>query len=170
MTEAFEIDRPAGASCEIVATCAVRPLVSGRRQGQADLMTTTPQNITQVFSTFDDLWSPRSLATINDTEVRPTKVQGDYVWHRHPDSDEMFIVIEGHLAISLRDGGTGEERTVELHVLDTFVVPMGIEHRPSSPGGASILVLDRTGTLTTGDFAGDIPDHITSTSAGVQLN
>lgn len=132
-------------------------------------MTTSPQNITHALSTFDDLWSPRMLATINDTEVRLAKVQGDYVWHRHPDSDEMFIVVDGHLAISLRDSETGDERTVELHALDTFVVPMGVEHRPSSPGGASILFLDRTGTLTTGDYSGDVPDHITSTSAGAAL-
>lgn len=133
-------------------------------------MTTSPRNITNAFTTFDDLWSPRTLATINDTEVRLTKVAGEYVWHRHTNSDEMFIVIDGHLSIDLRDGDDNHERRVELAAHDTFVVPRGVEHRPSSPAGASILVLDRTGTLTTGDHVGEVPDHIVSTSAGLPLD
>ena len=137
-------------------------------------MPTSPRNIHDSLATFDDLWSPRTLATINDTEVRLVKVRGDYVWHRHPDSDEMFVVVEGHLRIALREGeGEGEEdgaeRSVDLHAHDVFVVPRGVEHRPSSTDGASALVLDRTGTLTTGDFAGQVPDHITSTTAGLAL-
>lgn len=132
-------------------------------------MTSSPRNISDAFTTFDDLWSPHTLATINDTEVRLTKVAGEYVWHRHINSDEMFIVIDGHLSIDLRDVDDNRERRVELAPHDTFVVARGVEHRPSSVDGASILVLDRTGTLTTGDYAGEVPDHIVSTSAGLPL-
>lgn len=129
-------------------------------------MATTTRNISDSLATFDELWSPRTLATVNDTEVRIAKVQGDYVWHRHPDSDEFFVVLDGHLSIGLRDDTDGSERSIGLGPNDTFLVPRGVEHRPSSPGGASIMFLDRTGTLTTGDFDGEVPEHITSTSQG----
>ncbi|MFC5677320.1 cupin domain-containing protein [Aeromicrobium endophyticum] len=130
-------------------------------------MTSQPRNITAALASFDERWQPRSLAVVNDTEIRLAKAEGDYVWHRHPDSDEFFVVLEGHLRIDLRD--EDGQRRVELSALDSYLVPRGVEHRPSSSHGASIITVDRTGTATTGDFAGTVPDHITSLTSGLPL-
>jgi mannose-6-phosphate isomerase-like protein (cupin superfamily) len=85
------------------------------------------------------------------------------VWHVHEDTDEFFLVLDGRFDVSLRDPDGGE-RTVELRAGDTFVVPRGTEHRPSSPGG-SILMFEPTGTSSTGDHhEGELPDHVDSTA------
>ncbi|MFI0354288.1 cupin domain-containing protein [Actinomadura sp. 9N407] len=84
----------------------------------------------------------------------------------HADTDEFFLVLDGELAIALRDGGddSGAERSVTLPKGTVFVVPRGIEHKPSSPGGASILMFEPTGTLTVGDHHEAVPSHIDSTT------
>ncbi|MEM9713892.1 MAG: cupin domain-containing protein, partial [Actinomycetota bacterium] len=88
---------------------------------------------------------------------------GDHVWHVHDDTDEFFLVLDGRFDITLRDADGGE-RTVELQEGDTFVVPRGTEHRPSSPGG-SILMFEPSGTSTTGDrHEAELPDHVDSTT------
>jgi mannose-6-phosphate isomerase-like protein (cupin superfamily) len=84
------------------------------------------------------------------------------VWHVHDDTDEFFLVLDGQFDVALRDAD-GAERTVSLHAGDTFVVPRGTEHRPSSPGG-SILMFEPSGTSSTGDHEGDLPDNIDSTT------
>lgn len=99
---------------------------------------------------------------MNDYEVRIAHTLGEHVWHRHDDTDEFFLVLDGRFDVAIRDG-EGSERVVELHQGDTFVVPRGTEHRPSSPGG-SILMFEPAGTSTTGDHVGAVPDHIDSTT------
>ena len=89
------------------------------------------------------------------------KVQGQHLWHSHVDTDEFFLVLSGEFAITLRDDKG--ERDVTLKPGESFVVPRGTEHRPYSEEGASILMFERAGTSSVGDFAGDVPKHIDST-------
>lgn len=122
-----------------------------------------PVNLTAALESFDEIYSPRIVATMNDYEVRVAKTLGEHVWHVHDDTDEFFLVLDGEFDIALRDE-RGVETEVVLRQGDTFVVPKGTEHRPSSPGGA-ILMFEPSGTSTTGDrHDGEIPDHVDSTT------
>jgi mannose-6-phosphate isomerase-like protein (cupin superfamily) len=121
-----------------------------------------PVNLPAALASFTETYSPRIVTKVNDYDVRIAHTLGDYVWHVHDDTDEFFLVLDGQFDVALRDAD-GAERTVSLRTGDTFVVPKGTEHKPSSPGG-SILMFEPTGTPTTGDYEGDVPDHIDSTS------
>jgi mannose-6-phosphate isomerase-like protein (cupin superfamily) len=126
-------------------------------------MTAKPVNLTEALASFTEVYSPRIVARMNDYDVRVAHTKGEHVWHTHADTDEFFLVLDGRFDIALRDAD-GHEHTVVLHQGDTFVVPRGTEHKPSSPGGA-ILMFEPTGTLTTGDHHdGDIPGHVDSTT------
>lgn len=109
-------------------------------------VTNQPLDLPTALAAFDDLWSPRIATTINDYDVRIAKVAGDFVWHRHDDTDEFFLVLDGELTIALRE--PGGERVVTLPTASVFVVPRGTEHKPSSVDGASILMFEPTGTPT----------------------
>lgn len=117
-------------------------------------------NLDEALGSFDERWSPRIVQRVNDYDVRIAKVEGQHVWHAHEDTDEFFMVLDGVFEIALR--GPGGESSVRLERGDTYVVPRGVEHRPSSPG-ASILMFEPSGTLTTGDRHDEIPDHVDST-------
>lgn len=122
-----------------------------------------PVNLQAALASFSEIYSPRIVATMNDYDVRIAHVEGDHVWHAHDDTDEFFLVLDGRFDIAMRDEA-GEEWSVSLGQGDTFVVPRGTEHKPSSPGG-SILMFEPSGTSTTGDrHDGDIPDHVDSTT------
>ena len=126
-------------------------------------MSATPVNLTEALASFDEIYSPSSVASVNDYDGRIAKTKGDHVWHVHEDTDEFFLVLDGRFDIALRDS-EGNETEVVLEAGDTFVVPKGTEHKPSSPG-ASILMFEPSGTSTTGDrHEGEIPDHVDSTS------
>lgn len=125
-------------------------------------MITPPTNLDTVLASFEELWSPRLLARLNDHDIKVAKVQGSFVWHAHPDSDELFLVLAGELDIRLRDATS--ESVVHLPAHAVYVVPRGVEHCPVSEQGATVLLIELTGTLSTGDFAGDVPDHICSTT------
>jgi mannose-6-phosphate isomerase-like protein (cupin superfamily) len=126
-------------------------------------MTPEPVNLTAALASFDEIYSPRIVARINDYDVRIAHAAGDHVWHVHDDTDEFFLVLDGRVDITMRDT-TGAETRVELGAGDVFVVPKGTEHKPSSPGGA-VLMFEPSGTSTTGDHhEGDIPDHVDSTT------
>jgi mannose-6-phosphate isomerase-like protein (cupin superfamily) len=131
------------------------------------LMQLTPTNLSEALASFDEIYSPRIVARINDYDVRIAHTRGEHIWHVHSDTDEFFLALDGQFDIALRDTD-GTERTVSLRRGDVFVVPKGVEHKPSSPGGA-ILMFEPTGTATTGDrHEGAIPDHVDST-AGHEL-
>ncbi|MEN3268853.1 MAG: hypothetical protein V7646_5747 [Pseudonocardia sp.] len=124
---------------------------------------TNPVNVTTALASFDDVYSPRIVARMNDYDVRIAHTKGEHVWHVHEATDEFFLVLDGRFDVAVRDAD-GRERTVVLHQGDTFVVPKGTEHKPSSPGGA-ILMFEPAGTSTTGDrHQGKIPDHVDSTT------
>jgi mannose-6-phosphate isomerase-like protein (cupin superfamily) len=126
-------------------------------------MNTRPVNLTEALASFDDIYSPRIVARMNDYDVRIVKARGEHVWHVHDDTDEFFLVLEGGFDIAMRDA-EGNQTQVRLRQNDTFVVPRGVEHRPSSAGG-SILMFEPSGTSTTGDrHEGAIPDHVDSTT------
>jgi mannose-6-phosphate isomerase-like protein (cupin superfamily) len=126
-------------------------------------MTPQPVNLARALSTFADIYSPRIVGRVNDYDVRIAHVKGEHVWHVHEQTDEFFLVLEGDFVIDIRDHDD-EPRQVVLKQGDVFIVPRGIEHKPSSPGGA-ILMFEPTGTSTTGDrYEGDIPAHVDSTT------
>jgi mannose-6-phosphate isomerase-like protein (cupin superfamily) len=122
-----------------------------------------PVNLHDALATFDEVYSPRIVARMNDYDVRIAHALGEHVWHVHEDTDEFFLVIDGQFDVAVRDAD-GAETTVVLRTGDTFVVPKGVEHKPSSPGG-SILMFEPSGTLSTGDrHDGELPDNVDSTT------
>ncbi|WP_060886085.1 cupin domain-containing protein [Streptomyces caniscabiei] len=123
---------------------------------------TEPISLATALSSFDALWSPRIVTTVNDYDVRVAKVEGDHVWHVHENTDEFFLVLEGELHIGLRE--PEGERTVVLPRGSVFTVPRGVEHKPYAPSRAAILVIEPSGTSTVGDRHDDIPDHVDVTT------
>ncbi|GHH56627.1 mannose-6-phosphate isomerase-like protein (cupin superfamily) [Streptomyces umbrinus] len=124
-----------------------------------------PVSLAAALASFDDLWSPRIVTAVNDYDVRLAKVEGEHVWHTHDHTDEFFLVVEGELRIALRE--SGGERTVVLPKGSLFTVPRGTEHKPSSPSGAAIIVIEPTGTLSVGDRHEEVPDHVDATTGRV---
>ena len=130
-------------------------------------MDATPVSLTAALRSFDETYSPRIVTRVNDYDVKIAHASGDHVWHVHADTDEFFLVLDGQFDIAMRDRD-GSEHSVSLQAGDVFVVPKGIEHKPSSPG-SSILMFEPAQTLSTGDWhEGDIPGHVHSTT-GTQL-
>lgn len=118
-----------------------------------------PVNIQAALASFDEVYSPRIVTRMNDYDVRIAHVKGEHVWHVHEHTDEFFLVLDGRFDIEMRD-----RETVALGPGDVFVVPAGVEHKPSSPGG-SILMFEPSGTATTGDrHEGEIPAHVHTTT------
>ncbi|MGC5022269.1 cupin domain-containing protein [Micromonospora sp. DT47] len=125
-------------------------------------MSDEPIDLATALAAFDQLWSPRIVTRVNDYDVRIAKVAGEHVWHAHDHTDEFFLVLDGELRIALRDGDG--ERTVVLPRGAVYVVPRGVEHRPSSVEGASILMFEPSGTVTVGDRHDAVPDHVDATT------
>lgn len=109
-----------------------------------------PINIEEKFSKFSEHWSPKIIARMNDMHFKLVKFQGDFVWHRHSETDEVFIVIDGAMTIEFRDG------RVELKAGEMFVVPRGAEHRPSSEEECKVMTVEPAGTMNTGDAGSDL--------------
>jgi len=101
-------------------------------------------------SLFSEHWSPKVVATMNDYEVKIAKVKGEFVWHSHADTDELFLVVDGTLTIQLPDGD------VTLSPGQLFVVPRGVEHCPVAAEEASILLIEPAGVVNTGQAGGDL--------------
>ena len=122
-----------------------------------------PVNLSEALASFSEVYSPRIVGRVNDYDVRIAHTEGEHVWHVHEHTDEFFLVLEGRFDVAIREAD-GAERTVVLNQGDVFVVPKGVEHKPSSPGGA-ILMFEPTGTSSTGDrHEGEIPDNVDSTT------
>lgn len=102
------------------------------------------------FRKFSDHWSPRVIAEMNDYQFKLAKIQGEFVWHSHADTDEVFIVLDGDMAIELRDG------RVELSAGEMFVVPKGVEHKPVAEGECRILLVEPRGVVNTGEAGGGL--------------
>lgn len=121
-----------------------------------------PISLDKALASFDAVWSPRIVTHVNDYDVRVAKVEGDYIWHVHDDTDEFFLVLDGELRIGLREASG--ERTVVLGRGEVFTVPRGTFHKPFSAAGASILLFEPTGTLTVGDRHDEVPAHVDATT------
>jgi len=102
-------------------------------------------NLAEKLALFSDLWSPRVIETVDDYEVKLVKLQGDFVWHCHAAADELFLVLDGRLRMDFRD------RQTELGEGEMIVVPAGVEHKPFAAAECRILLLERRGTVNTGD-------------------
>ncbi len=106
-------------------------------------------DLSDKLSQFDDRWSPKVVARLNDYEVKVVKLEGEFVWHTHEDTDELFLVLAGELIIQLRDGD------VRLSAGQLFVVPQGVEHCPiASEGEVHAVLIEPTGVVNTGDAGG----------------
>jgi mannose-6-phosphate isomerase-like protein (cupin superfamily) len=102
-------------------------------------------NLDDKLAQFSDYWAPRTVAQLNNYDVMLVKVNGEFVWHKHDDTDDFFLVLKGCLEIQLRD------RTITLGPNDLFVVPRGVEHRPFAAEETHLLLIEPTGTSNTGD-------------------
>ncbi len=94
---------------------------------------------------FSDHWSPKVIAELNDYQFKLVKIQGEFVWHNHPDTDEVFIVIEGSMNIEF------ENETVQLNEGEMLVVPKGIEHKPYAESECKVMLVEPRGVVNTGD-------------------
>ena len=105
-------------------------------------------NLAEKVDSFSDQWAPRIVARYNDNEVRLVRVEGEFIWHQHDDTDELFLILDGVLDIELRD------RNVRLKPGELFVVPRGTEHRPCARNGeVKLLLIDPKDLPNTGDPA-----------------
>ena len=107
-------------------------------------------NLDLMLARFAECWSPKTIAQVNDYDVRIVKAQGEFTWHRHPDTDEFFLVIGGHLTIQMRD------RDVVLGPRELFVVPRGVEHRPRADTETTMLLFEPGSVVNTGDAGGEL--------------
>lgn len=107
-------------------------------------------NFNEKFARFSEHWSPRIIAQMNDYHFKLVKLQGEFVWHSHAETDEVFIVLEGELTIAFRDGA------VTLHPGEMVVVPHGVEHKPHAEQECKVLLVEPAGTVNTGDAGGEM--------------
>lgn len=109
---------------------------------------TAAVNLAAEAGSLEALWSPRIAARVNDYDVKVARIEGEFIWHSHPETDEAFLVLEGELRIELRDGA------VDLGPGDLYVVPRGVEHRPVAEAECRIALIEPRGTVNTGDAGG----------------
>ena len=107
-------------------------------------------NLAQKLSMFDGLWLPKIVARLNDYDIQVVKIKGEFAWHVHEETDELFLVITGRLTIQMRDGN------VELGAGELSVIPRGVEHCPRSDEGAEVMLIEPTGTVNTGNARGEM--------------
>ena len=112
-------------------------------------MKNTPVNLKDKLSRFSEQWSPKIVARMNDSHFKLAKIQGEFVWHSHADTDEVFLVISGRMTLHFRDG------EVVLSEGELCVVPKGIEHRPVAEEECHLMLVERAGTVNTGNAGGE---------------
>ncbi len=106
-------------------------------------------NLAEKFGLLDVQWQPRVVAEMNDYQFKVVKLEGDFMWHDHPETDETFLVLEGALRIDFRDG------SVDLSEGELFVVPRGVEHKPHAEKEVKLMLIEPKGVLNTGHTGGD---------------
>jgi mannose-6-phosphate isomerase-like protein (cupin superfamily) len=102
-------------------------------------------HLTEKLSRFDDTWAPRIIGQLNNYHVMLAKIQGKFIWHSHPETDELFLVLHGSMVIAFRD------KEVPLAEGDMLIVPAGVEHKPRAAEECHILLIEPVGTVNTGD-------------------
>ena len=103
-------------------------------------------NFTDKLSLFSEQWAPKVIAQMNDYQIKIVKIQGDFSWHQHAQTDETFIVLQGLLRLDFRDG------SVQLAAGEMYVVPRGVEHKPFAAAEVKMLLIEPQGVLNTGDL------------------
>jgi mannose-6-phosphate isomerase-like protein (cupin superfamily) len=111
-------------------------------------------NLDLMLARFSERWSPKTIAQVNDYEIRIVKVQGEFTWHRHADTDEFFLVLGGQLTIQMRDCD------VVLGPRDLFVVPRGVEHCPRADTETEVLLFEPGSAVNTGDAGGELTAEV----------
>jgi mannose-6-phosphate isomerase-like protein (cupin superfamily) len=106
-------------------------------------------NLQEKLTKFNNHWSPRVIAELNDYQFKLAKIQGEFVWHSHAETDEVFLVIEGQMVIQFREG------RVELKAGEMFVVPKGVEHKPEATNECKIMLIEPRGVVNTGEAGGN---------------
>jgi mannose-6-phosphate isomerase-like protein (cupin superfamily) len=104
-------------------------------------------NLAEKLATFSEHWQPRTVGQFNGHDLMVVKALGEFVWHKHDDTDDFFLVLKGRLVIEMRDG------SVSLGPGELFVVPKGVEHRPVAAEEVHLLLIEPSGTPNTGDAA-----------------
>lgn len=112
-------------------------------------MSDTAINLQDKFAKFSEHWSPRVVAEMNDYQFKLVKIQGEFVWHAHAETDEVFIVLEGAMALEFRD------KVVPLVAGEMYVVPKGVEHRPLAEHECCVMLVEPRGVINTGEAGGD---------------
>lgn len=107
-------------------------------------------NLQKKFEIISEFWEPKIIAQMNDYHLKLAKISGDFVWHSHSETDEVFMVLEGKMSIEFRDG------EVTLKNSNIFVVPKGVEHRPHSDEECKIMLIEPKDTINTGDAGGEM--------------
>ena len=107
-------------------------------------------NLSDKFALIHDQWTPRVVAEMNDYQFKLVKLEGDFIWHKHDDTDEVFIIMEGQLRIDLRDGA------VTLNQGEMYVVPKGVEHKPCAENECQVILVEPHGVTNTGDKDGEL--------------
>ena len=107
-------------------------------------------NLREKLEKLSDHWSPKVIAEMNDYQFKLVKIEGEFVWHNHTDTDETFIVIEGEMKIDF------EDNTVVLKEGEMYVVPKGVEHKPYAEEECKIMIIEPRGVVNTGDIEGDL--------------
>ncbi|ASF38512.1 cupin [Halobacillus halophilus] len=109
-----------------------------------------PINLNEKLTKFNDQWSPKVIGEMNDYQFKLVKVQGDFVWHSHEDTDEVFFVVNGHMVIEFRDG------EVELSEGEMYIVPKGVEHKPYAEEECQIMLVEPKGVRNTGEVESEL--------------
>ncbi len=110
----------------------------------------TPVDLAAVLSSFAEPWAPRTVATLNDYDVRVVRTRGEFTRHSHPETDEFFLVLSGSLTIRTDAGD------VALGPGEVYIVPRGVQHQPVSPEGATVLLIEPSATVNTGDTPSEL--------------
>ena len=107
-------------------------------------------NLEEKFALFNEHWTPKIISELNDYQIKIVKVEGDFVWHDHSDTDEFFLVIEGTLFIEF------EEETMELNAGELYIVPKGVQHRPYALEECRVMLIEPRGVVNTGEAESDL--------------
>lgn len=107
-------------------------------------------NLVEKLSKFSEHWSPKIIAQMNDYHFKVVKLQGDFVWHSHQNTDEVFFVLDGEMSIAFRNG------VVKLKAGEMLVVPKGKEHKPGAAKECSVMLVEPAGTINTGNAGGEM--------------
>ncbi len=111
--------------------------------------TAAPVNLAQKAALIEEQWSPRVVAEMNDYQFKVVRIEGEFIWHSHPETDEAFFVLEGTLRIDLSEG------SVHVRPGELYVVPRGVQHRTAAEGEAKLLMIEPRDVLNTGHEGGE---------------